>query len=164
MATQQRSLVPSILNPLIDAGKIYADRRGNAVFLMVATKANRSMGAELRGTGPWIWRGLAPGSSRDAGYFWVGIPGVRKSILCESQIAAISCHQLHPDCTCISTAGVRFDAPWIHPLITRRHDIHCGFDDEPGETASRQMIARHPTIQRLQPPAHGGNDVLKASR
>jgi hypothetical protein len=162
---EQRCLAASILNPLIDAGKIYADRRGNAVFLMVAGKANRSIGAELRGTGPRIWHGLAPGSNRDTGYFWVGIPGVRKIIICESAIDAISCHQIHSDSICISTAGVRPDTPWLVPLIAHGYAIHCGFDDDaPGETASRQMIARHPTIQRLRPSARDWNEVLTASR
>jgi hypothetical protein len=163
--TEQRCLAADILNCLIDAGKIYADGRANAVFLMVAGKANRPIGAELRGTGPRTWRGLAPGSSRDAGYFWVGVPGVRKIILCESAIDAVSCHQIYPDCIGISTAGARPDAPWLPPLIARGYDIHCGFDgDQPGETASRRMIARHPTIQRLRPPNHDWNDVLRASR
>ena len=162
---EQRGLAADILNRLIDAGKIYADGRGNAVFLMVAGKANRPIGAELRGTGPRIWHGLAPGSSRDAGYFWVGVPGVRQIVLCESAIDAISCHQIHPDCIGVSTAGVRPDAPWLQPLIARGYDLHCGFDDdEPGETASRQMIARHPAIQRQRPPHHDWNDVLRASR
>ena len=58
--TEQRGLAASILEPLIEAGKVYADGRGNAVFLMVAGKAHRPIGAELRGTGPRIWRGLAP--------------------------------------------------------------------------------------------------------
>ena len=66
---EQRCLAADILDRLIDAGKIYADGRGNAVFLMVAGKANRPIGAELRGTGPRTWRGLAPGTCRDAGYF-----------------------------------------------------------------------------------------------
>ena len=168
--TQQRGLAPRILQPLIDAGKVYADGRGNAVFLMVAGKANRSIGAELRGTGPQAWRGLAPGTRRDAGYFWVGAARSGKIVLCESAIDAISCFQLHcrqpnAQCICISTAGVRPDAPWLQPLLARSYDIHCGFDDDqPGNTASRQMTTRHPAIQRLRPPAHDWNDALLAKR
>jgi hypothetical protein len=60
--TQQRGLAASILAPLIEAGKLYADGRGNAVFLMVAGKAQRAIGAELRGTGKQVWHGLAPGT------------------------------------------------------------------------------------------------------
>ena len=34
--TQHRNLSSLVLDPLIDAGKLYADNRGNAVFLLVA--------------------------------------------------------------------------------------------------------------------------------
>ena len=57
--THRRCLPESSLEPLIASGKLYADHRGNAVFLLVAGKANRPIGAELRGTGPQVWRGLA---------------------------------------------------------------------------------------------------------
>ena len=168
--TEQRCLAASILEPLTEAGKVYADRRGNAVFRMVAGKANRPIGAELRGTGPRPWRGLAPGTRKDAGYFWVGAASSEKIVLCESAIDAISCFQLHSAqphwaCICISTAGVRPDAPWLLPLLARGYDIYCGFDDDkPGNAASCQMITRHPSIKRLRPPAHDWNDALTASR
>jgi hypothetical protein len=168
--TGPRCLAPDILEPLIDTGRLYADPRGNAVFLMVAGKPNRPIGAELRGTGPRIWHGLAPGTSRDAGYFWVGTPGAPTVVLCESAIDAISCYQLHSrqrytECICISTAGVRSDPPWLHPLMARGYQIYCGFDtDGPGEAAGGQMISRHASIQRLRPPAHDWNDALTASR
>ena len=170
--TERRGLSATILAALIDEGKVYADARGNAVFLMVAGKPNRPIGAELRGTGDRLWRGLAPGTRKDAGYFWIGHRGSKQIVLCESAIDAISCFQLEtllPDaplpgeCICISTAGVRPDAPWLRPLLARGYEIYCGFDaDEPGETASRQMIARHPSIQRLRPSQHDWNDVLTA--
>jgi hypothetical protein len=149
---------------------VYADQRGNAVFLMVTGKPNRPIGAELRGTGKQVWRGLAPGTCRDAGYFWTGAESSQKIILCESAIDAISCFQLHytqlhTDCICISTAGVRPNPHWLDPLTARGYHIHCGFDnDEPGEAASRQMITHHPSIKRLRPPAHDWNDALTASR
>jgi hypothetical protein len=163
--TQQRGLAASILAPLIEAGKLYADGRGNAVFLMVAGKAQRAIGAELRGTGKQVWHGLAPGTRRDAGYFWIGIKRSKNIVICESAIDAISCYQLHGACICISTAGVRPDAPWIDPLTARGYDIYCGFDnDQPGEAAASQMTLRHPSIQRLRPTAHDWNDALIASR
>mgnify|MGYP002725680995 CR=1 FL=1 len=65
--TERRGLAPHILQPLIDAGKLYADHRGNAVFLMVTGKPNRAIGAELRGTGRYVWRGLARGTHKDLG-------------------------------------------------------------------------------------------------
>jgi hypothetical protein len=167
--TQQRCLAANILEPLIGAGKVYADQRGNAVFLMVARKANHPIGAELRGTGQRTWRGLAPGTCKDAGYFWIGVAGSDKIVLCESAIDAISCFQLHSttlrtECICISTAGVRPNPPWLHPLMARGYGIYCGFDDDqPGNAASCQMIRQHPAIKRLPPPAHDWNDALQAS-
>jgi len=164
----RRALTPSILQPLIDAGRVYADRRGNAVFLMVAGKPNRPIGAELQGTGTRRWRGLAPGTCKDAGYFWIGVPDACEIVICESAIDAISCfqlHSVHPHTRhiCISTAGVRSDPLWLEHLIARGYRIHCGFDnDAPGEAASRRMITRHPSIHRLRPSAHDWNDVLTA--
>ena len=163
--TQRRALAGEILEPLIEAGKLYADQRDNAVFLMVAGKANRAIGAELRGTRQHIWRGLAPGTRKDAGYFWVGAKTSRTVVLCESAIDAISCFQLHAmECICISTAGVRSNPLWLSPLLARGYHIHCGFDnDEAGEAASRLMINSHPSIKRLPPPAHDWNDALRTS-
>lgn len=170
---QQRCLSAKILASLIAEGKLYADGRGNAVFLMVAGKPNRPIGAELRGTGNRVWRGLAPGTHRDAGYFWIGRPDSQRIVLCESAIDAISCFQLQtqpPDtqlpgeCICISTAGVRPDASWLGPLLARGYAIYCGFDtDEAGEAASRQMMNRHPSIQRLRPSQHDWNETLTAA-
>jgi hypothetical protein len=163
--TERRGLAPHILQPLIDAGKLYADQRGNAVFLMVIGKPNRPIGAELRGTGRSVWRGLARGTRKDLGYFWIGAQDARQIVICESAIDAISCFQMNLDCICISTAGVRSDPPWLRPLITRGYDIYCGFDDDQaGNAAAQRMMAHHSSIKRLQPPAHDWNDALTTSR
>jgi hypothetical protein len=73
--TQRRGLASALLEPLIQSRKLYADQRANAVFVLVAGKENRPIGAELRGTGPRVWRGMAPGTCKDLGFFWVGTPG-----------------------------------------------------------------------------------------
>lgn len=159
--TGRRCLAASLIEPLVAAGKLYADRRGNAVFLLVAGKAERPVGAELRGTGPRVWRGMAPGSRKDLGYFWIGAPGSGEIVLCESAIDAISCHQLHPHRICISTSGVRADPPWLRGLIAHGYDVLCGFDaDGPGDAAASQMIDLYPAVQRLRPAAHDWNDAL----
>lgn len=157
----KRHLAASVLEPLLQSGKLYADHRGNAVFLLVAGKAQRPVGAELRGTGPRIWRGMVPGTRKDEGFFWTGVPGSREIVLCESAIDASSCFQMHPECICISTSGVRANPPWLSSLIACGYHIHCGFDtDDAGEFAATQMIALHPVVQRLRPPAHDWNDAL----
>lgn len=159
--TDRRHLPASLLAPLVESGKLYADSRGNAVFLLVAGKANRPVGAELRGTGPRIWRGMAPGSRKDSGYFWIGDSSSGRIVLCESAIDAISCLAIDTNRICISTSGVRATPRWLKGLIARGYEIHCGFDaDQPGDNAASQMIALHPTVQRLRPPAHDWNDAL----
>jgi hypothetical protein len=156
----QRQLAAHLIDTLIQQGTVYADQRANAVFRMLAGKPNRTIGAELRGTGPTRWRGLAPGSRRDTGYFWIGQGGSRTIVLCESAIDAISCIQLDPTRICLSTAGVRHNPPWLSPLL-HGYDVHCGFDnDEAGHAAAETMIMLHPSIKRLVPPAHDWNDVL----
>ena len=161
----RRHLEPSIIEPLIHSGKLYADSRANAVFLLVAGRAQRPVGAELRGTGTRIWRGLAPGTRKDRGYFWIGVHGSREIVLCESAIDAMSCFQLHTQRICISTAGVRSNPPWLQTLLARGYELHCGFDaDGPGDTAATLMMALHPAIKRLRPPAHDWNDALTSNR
>jgi len=159
--TQRRNLSSLVLEPLIEAYKLYADNRGNAVFLLVAGKANHPVGAELRGTGTRVWRGMAPGTRRDAGYFWVGAKEPKRVVLCESAIDAISCYMLYPDRVCISTSGTRPNPPWLRGILDRGYEVDCGFDaDPPGDAASREMIRLHPNIQRLRPAAKDWNDVL----
>jgi hypothetical protein len=161
----ERGLAPHLLEPLIQAGKVYADQRANAVFLLVAGKANRPIGAELRGTGNRAWRGMAPGTRKDLGYFWIGAKGARKIVLCESAIDAISCFQLLPDRICISTSGARANPSWLRGLIDRGYGVDCGFDcDDVGEATAHEMIALYPSVIRLRPPAHDWNDALVATR
>lgn len=160
---QQRGLSVTLLDPLIQSGGIYADSRGNAVFLLVTGKTQRPVGAELRGTGPRVWRGMARGTRKDLGYFWIGARGSASIVLCESAIDAISCHQLYPRHICISTSGVRANPPWLAILVAAEYRVHCGFDaDEPGDAAAAGMIRLHPAVERLRPPDHDWNDVLRS--
>jgi len=159
--TARRHLAASLVEPLLNIGRLYADGRGNAVFLLVAGKANRPVGAELRGTGPQVWRGMAPGTRKDLGYFWIGAKSSRELVLCESAIDAISCYQMHSQYICLSTAGVRANPRWLSGLVNRGYEIYCGFDsDESGDGCADRMMAIHPAIRRLRPPAHDWNDAI----
>lgn len=102
----ERRLAMAVIEPLVEAGTIFADQRGNAVFVMLEDH-DRPVGAELRGTTPRPWKGLAPGSNKDLGYFSVSVPDAKAIVLCESAIDALSCFNLHPGTVCISTAGAR---------------------------------------------------------
>ena len=162
---RRRGLAVSLIEPLVQSDKLYADSQGNAVFLLVAGKAQRPVGAELRGTGPRAWRGMAPGTRKDLGYFWIGQRGSREIVLCESAIDAMSCFQIHPQRICVSTSGVRADPPWLDGLLARSYDIFCGFDaDGPGDAAAARMLVLHPAVRRLRPFAHDWNDALTSSR
>ena len=69
--------------------------------------------------------------------------------------------QRRGQCICISMAGVRLDAAWLYRLLARGYEIYCGFDaDQSGGTASHQMVACHPSIQRLRHLQHDWHDAL----
>jgi hypothetical protein len=163
----QRALPARSIDQLIRSGNLYADDRANAVFLLLG-KNNQPVGAELRGTGPVAWRGMAPGSKKDSGFFSVPSALALSStpaaiILCESAIDALSCLALHPGHRCISTAGARPDPTWLPHLIATGTPVFCGFDADPtGDAMARQMIARHPSVQRLHPSRKDWNDTLRS--
>jgi hypothetical protein len=159
---RERAIPWALLEPLVVAGTLYADSRANAVFLLRG-EGGAPVGAELRGTSGRCWRGLAPGTRKDLGFFSVParLPG--RLILCESAIDALSCWALNPGCGCISTAGARPNPRWLAPLLEQGYEIFCGFDqDLAGEQMAQTMIACHPAIQRLRPEANDWNDQLKA--
>lgn len=157
--TLDRGLAPSLLEPLIESGTLYADNYANAVFLLLG-KENRAVGAELRGTSHRPWRGMAPGSNKNLGYFSVHPAQTQMIVLCESAIDAISCFALYPDRCCISTSGARPNPRWLSSLI-KDHQIYCGFDSDPtGEEMAKTMIAIHPSIERCLPSQHDWNDVI----
>lgn len=157
---EQRRLPEALLRPLVDAGLLYADRRANAVFVLLG-KQGRRVGAELRGTSAAAWRGLAPGSRKDLGYFACGPEHANELVLCESAIDAISCATLHPDRLCLSTAGARPNPAWLPSLLAQNHRLYCGFDADPtGDQMAEAMTAIYPAVQRLRPSLHDWNDVL----
>jgi len=162
----ERALESELIDSLIQSGNLYADHRANAVFLLLGESAI-AVGAELRGTTARQWRGMAPGSRKNLGYF--SIPSAtaaqdpRPIILCESAIDAISCFLIHPDHRCISTSGARPNPSWLPALINHGHRIYCGFDvDDTGESMAHAMIAFHPSVKRLRPHLHDWNDLLRS--
>lgn len=173
----QRGLPSDLIHSVIRSGSLYADHRANAVFVLLG-KQNNPVGAELRGSGPLLWRGMAPGSQKDLGFFAAPVPPpsplpsqppVCRSgrppaiILCESAIDALSCFVLHPDHRCISTAGARPNPAWLPDLLSKSSSVFCGFDGDPtGEAIANAMIAHHPTVRRLRPPIHDWNDTLRS--
>jgi len=159
---QQRCIPAELIDFLIHCGKLYADDRANAVFLLLG-KEKTVVGAELRGTSHSRWYGLAPGSRKDLGCFSVAAAGATKVVLCESAIDAISYFALQPNCTALSTAGANPNPGWLSILIEKGFDIYCGFDsDDTGDSLADRMIRRYPTVKRLRPPNKDWNKVLQS--
>ncbi len=89
---EKRQLPTALVDALHNQGKVYADRKQNAVFVRQDAEDNIT-GASLRGTyDSSSFKGLATGSRRDAGWFsFVQGEGLLKRIvLVESSIDAIS--------------------------------------------------------------------------
>jgi len=158
----KRCLSEKLVTGLINSEKLYADIRGNAVFLLLGKK-KKIVGAELRGTSNKKWRGMAQGSRKNLGCFYIIGRNLKEMILCESAIDAASCAVLYPEYTAISTSGATADPAWLQKLIINGCKIFCGFDaDITGDAMANKMIKRHPCITRLRPPKHDWNDVLQA--
>lgn len=159
--TDQRRLPQAVTESLYSQGTLYADRRGNAVFVHLSAKSSQPVGAELRGTTATPWRGMAPGSRKALGYFSVGKSKSKNVIICESAIDAISCLAIHPQALCISTAGVNPHPAWLPEMLRKHPKIYCGFDaDTAGEQTAKRMIKRYPEIQRLRPAKQDWNQQL----
>lgn len=160
----QRRLPYRLVTQLIDAEDLYADHRANAVFL-TRDPCRNPVGAELRGTGPHVWRGMTPGSRKDQGYFCVRNTHCQAAIICESAIDAISCLAIHPHHCCVSTAGATPSPAWVPSLISQYPRIYCGFDaDQTGDAMACAISQTYPTIARLRPTYHDWNDQLRAQR
>ncbi|MFQ5835839.1 MAG: DUF3991 domain-containing protein [bacterium] len=158
-----RSIPLSPMQSLIHSGRLYADIRGNAVFLLLG-KEKTVVGAELRGVTQLRWRGMAPGSRKDLGCFWVKKSTTRNLILCESAIDALSFFALHPDWLAISTSGATPNPLWLKSFVKSGYQVYCGFDaDETGDKMAHKMILLHPTVKRLRPCKHDWNDALVAN-
>lgn len=158
----KRCIPLSLINALIGSGKLYADKRGNAVFLLLG-KEKKVVGAELRGTTQFHWHSMAPGSRKKLGAFYVKSPNPNKVIICESAIDAISCFTLTPNCIAVSTSGANPNPLWLINFINKGLELYCGFDsDDTGDRLAQKMIELYPSVKRLAPDKHDWNDVLKA--
>ncbi len=182
--TEQRCLPKAWVDALHDRGVLYADRRGNAVFLR-QNDQGEATGACLRGT--WqgsTFTGLAAGTRRDAGWFrmtWQR-PGTQDGrgmtrpvlILAESPIDALSAleierrsspgHELGP-VTVMSTDGA---GALPHQAIRRTLDesgiVRVATDnDQAGERIWQMIQERYPEpgIVRDRPVLKDWNDVLR---
>jgi len=178
--TRERALPAGLVDPLHRAGTVYADARGNAVFLR-QDDAGTPVGASLRGTLPSSdFKGLAPGSRRDKGYFSFTM-GTRAAYqapqvyITESPIDALSLAALlstqRGELTFLSTDGAgAVPRQQIDEALARGALVHCAFDNDPGGAKLwAQVTEAYPgaaAIVRERPPrgAKDWNDALRDQR
>ena len=170
---RQRALRAAVLDTCLGRGLIYADDRLNAVFVC-RNASGQPTGAEILGTAPQPgttrFRGMAPGSRKARGGFW--LPCDRNPpavvILTESAVDAISARSLRigatrePGAVVVSTAGVASAIPpWIEDWKPKR--IVCAYDaDSAGDAAAEQLALSDPRVVRLRPAgAKDWNDILR---
>jgi hypothetical protein len=157
-----RCIPLALIENLIASKALYADPKANAVFLLLG-KEKQIVGAELRGTSQLRWLGMAKGSRKDIGCFYVKNPSPKKMILCESAIDALSFFAMNPQWLCVSTSGANPYPAWLPLFIAKGFEIHCGFDaDQTGDALAEKMICRYPCIKRLSPIQHDWNDQLRS--
>ena len=173
---RQRALRADVLEACHSRGLLYADDRLNAVF--ICRNANRQpTGAEILGTAPQPggkrFRGMAPGSRKARGGFWLPCDRNRPAlvILTESAVDAISVRSLRIHGTrehgavVASTAGIASSVPpWIEEWKPRR--IVCAYDaDSAGDGGADRLTVDDPRVIRMRPcGAKDWNEMLMRQR
>ncbi|MBD2114974.1 MULTISPECIES: strawberry notch C-terminal domain-containing protein [Cyanophyceae] len=174
-----RNLPAVLVDRLNERGLIFADDHQNAVFLRHQLQAQtwgrgEVIGASLRGT--WgeenHFHGLAPGSARDQGWFWIGTGQgpVSRVLLVESPIDAMSLAMLDraqrgPEGVSIylstdGSGGVPVEA--LKTVLRNGGLVAAAFDaDVAGETMAWRVAQQVPGIERLTPnQGKDWNEVL----
>ncbi len=181
---EQRGIPRGMVDTLYERGDIYADARGNAVF--VRRDAGRAIvGASLRGTAPGsAFQGLARGTRRDDGHFsftlTLGKPSPHDTPqyhITESPIDALSRAVLARQAgetgphVFISTDGQgELPRRQIDEALVNRGLVRCGFDNDQGGAALwaqvKEAYPRAEAIERERPPAGSKdwNDALRAAQ
>ena len=158
---KKRCIPYELINTLIKSGHLYADNRGNAVFLLLG-KEKKVVGAELRGTASLKWRGMALGSKKNMGCFTVKNRKSLNIVICESAIDALSFFALDSNCIAVSTSGVNANIAWLPKVINHGYKVYCGFDaDEIGDFFAAKLIKKYPSLYRLRPDCKDWNEVLQ---
>ncbi len=181
---EQRGIPRGMVDELHDRGDVYADTRGNAVF-MRRDEDRQAVGASVRGTLPGSeFKGLARGTTREAGHFaftlTFGTPDRHDTTqyhITETAIDAMSRAVL------VRSAGETGRHVFISndgqgALPRRQIDealrsgglVRCGFDNDQGGAALWEQVKeaypRVEAIERERPPAGAKdwNDALRAAQ
>ncbi len=167
-----RRLDPGLLDLCRQDGLLYADHRRNAVFLCHDPR-RQPTGAEIVGTRPApdgrTFKGMAPGSRKARGGFWLPAPTAELDalLLVESALDALSAVRLlapslPPDTLVASTAGLVSALPrWLQAFHAPR--TICAYDADPAGDQAAAALRRHTAnCTRLRPVgAKDWNDLLR---
>jgi hypothetical protein len=167
--TETRGLPEAWVDRLHDREFIYADKNQNAVFVRHQEQQSGqrwirgdATGACLRGTQGEPFHGLATGSAREAGYFWLrrGTDDVQRVVVVESPIDALSLAALErekagelPTTVYLSTDGsgaIPIEA--LQQVIAAGGQVLVAFDaDGAGEKLAWRVAEAVPGVRRMVP-------------
>jgi hypothetical protein len=171
---ETRKLPVALVDRMHERGLVYADLMQNAVFVRYAVERQGSgwqrgeaTGATLRGT--WgegnSFHGLAPGSDRESGWFWIGAGSgeISRVLLTESPIDALSLATL--DRSRRQTQGVTIylstdgagavPVSALQSVLERGGQVVVAFDaDAAGEEMAWRVAQQLPGVSRMT-PAYG---------
>jgi Toprim-like/Protein of unknown function (DUF3991) len=181
--TETRGLPEEWVDRLHDREFIYADKNQNAVFVRHQEQQSEQLwirgdatGACLRGTQGEPFHGLAPGSAREAGYFWLrrGTDDVQRVVLVESPIDALSLAALErektedlPTTVYLSTDGSgAIPTEALQQVIAAGGQVLVAFDaDGAGEKMAWRVAEAVPGVRRMVPAVgKDWNDRLLAEQ
>ena len=167
--TEVRGLPLALVQEVVDRGRLFADRRRNAVFL--CTNGSEVTGAEVRGTGSAAFKGMARGAHRGVGAFMLRCEAPAAAIVVvESAIDALSYRALYPEehAYIVSAAGVLTEWPLIEDLANwlNRPEIVVAYDnDAPGNRAAEALMAslqaQYFEVRRRAPILKDWNDQIR---
>jgi hypothetical protein len=165
--TGPRAIPDAIVERGIAKGEVFADTKGNAVFVLRNERLN-PVGDELRGTRGRPFHSVA-GDRK--GLFFARLTHNREATFVESGIEALSYLAFRPDRTAISTTG---NSGELTEAVGRRllalgYALFSGFNaDAAGDRMAQRLAERlDGCIQRHRPDAGVGkdwNDQLVARR
>lgn len=156
--TKVRGIPAALVASLVQAGRIYADKFANAVFL-----TDDRAGCEIRGTGSTVFHGQR---GPKTGYTVPGDP--KKVVLVESAIEAMSCNAMTGH-TAISMGGANLvrASEIARAWIAKGAAVFAGQNaDKDGDKQASSLIAKASKVHRLKPQfgASDWNDALRISQ
>lgn len=164
--TQTRGLATNWVDKLHHQGLVYADDRANVVFLRQTFDNPRTWerqettGATLRGT-TGDFKGLAPGSSKDNGWFWLGVGkgDVGRVVVTEAPIDAVSLAILekglpHEGRTIYLSTDGRGAMPMqaLQAVVDRGGNVVAAFDnDADGQRLTQKLSTAIANVTPMTP-------------